>query len=91
MAPCGPRAAIRHRPGTRQDIDCRARGRRAPRQGVLWAFLRGNRPTVVADACATGPLRSVAGELPAVQVHRAALATIADLYGVVVPTAADLG
>ncbi|MFF7300117.1 isochorismatase family protein [Streptomyces sp. NPDC008265] len=55
------------------------------------AFLRGNRPTVVADACATRPLRSVAGELPAVQVHQAALATIADLYGVVVPTAAALG
>ncbi|MFE7180849.1 isochorismatase family protein [Streptomyces erythrochromogenes] len=55
------------------------------------AFLRGNRPTVVADACATRPLGSVGGELPAEQIHRAALATVADLYGVVVPTAAALG
>lgn len=54
------------------------------------AFLRGNRPTVVADACATRPLSSVGGELSAEQVHRAALATVADLYGVVVPTAAAL-
>ncbi|MEU6309342.1 isochorismatase family protein [Streptomyces sp. NPDC047014] len=55
------------------------------------AFLRGNRPTVVADACATRPLRSVGAELPAEQIHAAALATIGDLYGVVVATAADLG
>ncbi|MFF0741201.1 cysteine hydrolase family protein [Streptomyces sp. NPDC004111] len=51
------------------------------------AFLRGNRPTVVADASATRPLpvATLAGELPAEQVHHAALATVADLYGVVVP------
>ncbi|MFE7093989.1 cysteine hydrolase family protein [Streptomyces erythrochromogenes] len=55
------------------------------------AFLRGNRPTVVADACATRPLGSLGAELPAEQIHRAALATVADLYGVVVPTAAALG
>ncbi|KOU90617.1 isochorismatase [Streptomyces sp. XY58] len=55
------------------------------------AFLRGNRPTVVADACATRPLRSAVAGLPAEQVHHGALATIADLYGVVVPTASDLG
>ncbi|MFJ8633937.1 cysteine hydrolase family protein [Streptomyces sp. NPDC093568] len=55
------------------------------------AFLRGNRPTVVADACATRPLPSVAGGLPADQIHRAALATIADLYGVVVPSRSALG
>ncbi|MDC0773195.1 cysteine hydrolase family protein [Streptomyces sp. HD] len=48
------------------------------------AFLRGNRPTVVADACATRPLPSVAGGLSATQIHESALATIADLYGVVV-------
>ncbi|MER6348077.1 cysteine hydrolase family protein [Streptomyces sp. NPDC001595] len=48
------------------------------------AFLRGNRPTVVADACATRPLPSAGTELPATQIHRAALATVRDLYGVVV-------
>ncbi|MFE1898216.1 isochorismatase family protein [Streptomyces yangpuensis] len=58
---------------------------------VEGAFLRGNRPTVVAEACATRPLRSVGTELSAGQIHHAALATIADLYGVVVPTASDLG
>ncbi|MFI6899161.1 cysteine hydrolase family protein [Streptomyces sp. NPDC050256] len=49
------------------------------------AFLRGNRPTVVADACATRSLPVVGTELDARQVHYSALATIADLYGVVVP------
>ncbi|NDZ77798.1 isochorismatase family protein [Streptomyces sp. SID10853] len=52
------------------------------------AFLRGNRPTVVADACATRPLRSAGAEggigLSAAQIHHSALATISDLYGVVV-------
>lgn len=52
------------------------------------AFLRGNRPTVVADACATRPLRSAGAEggigLGAAQIHHSALATIGDLYGVVV-------
>jgi nicotinamidase-related amidase len=57
------------------------------------AFLRGNRPTVVADACATRPLSHGAydGELAADQLHHGALATIDDLYGVVVPSAASLG
>ncbi|MBD0692240.1 isochorismatase family protein [Streptomyces sp. CBMA123] len=55
------------------------------------AFLRGNRPTVVAEACATRPLRSGAAELTAAQIHRGALATIGDLYGVVVESAAELG
>lgn len=54
------------------------------------AFLRGNRPTVVADACATRALPVLDTELPAEQVHSAALATIADLYGVVVPTQKSL-
>ncbi|MEU0099079.1 isochorismatase family protein [Streptomyces sp. NPDC006267] len=52
------------------------------------AFLRGNRPTVVADACATRPL-PLAGDpdgIPAQQLHASALATVQDLYGVVVPT-----
>ncbi len=55
------------------------------------AFLRGNRPTVVADACATRPLRTAVAEVSAEQLHHGALATIADLYGVVVPSASSLG
>ncbi|MFG3344074.1 isochorismatase family protein [Streptomyces sp. NPDC048018] len=55
------------------------------------AFLRGDRPTVVADACATRPLATVGAELSAEQLHRGALATIGDLYGVVVPDADALG
>ncbi|MFE5245082.1 MULTISPECIES: isochorismatase family protein [unclassified Streptomyces] len=54
------------------------------------AFLRGNRPTVVADACATRALPVLEAELPADQVHFGALATIADLYGVVVPSLKEL-
>lgn len=54
------------------------------------AFLRGNRPTVVAAATATRGLPSVAGDVTAEQLHRAALAGIADLYATVVPTVADL-
>ncbi|MEU1126168.1 cysteine hydrolase family protein [Streptomyces sp. NPDC005899] len=54
------------------------------------AFLRGNRPTVVADACATRSLPSVGGLLPAGQIHQGALATISDLYGVVVPSGESL-
>lgn len=50
------------------------------------AFLRGNKPTVVADACATRPL----GNVPADQLHASALATLTDLYAVVVPTTSDL-
>ncbi|MFF2085474.1 cysteine hydrolase family protein [Nocardia sp. NPDC058176] len=50
------------------------------------AFLRGNKPTVVADACATRPLADV----PAEQLHRSALATLRDLYAVVVSTATEL-
>ncbi|WP_369231070.1 cysteine hydrolase family protein [Streptomyces sp. R21] len=54
------------------------------------AFLRGNRPTVVADASATRALRTAVAEVSAEQVHHGALATIGDLYGVVVPSAASL-
>lgn len=54
------------------------------------AFLRGNRPTVVAAATATRSLPSVVGDVSAAQLHRAALAGIADLYAAVVATAADL-
>ena len=55
------------------------------------AFLRGNRPTVVADASATRSLPGVDGPVAARDLHRAALATVGDLYAVVVPTAAELG
>ncbi|QMU71372.1 cysteine hydrolase family protein [Streptacidiphilus sp. P02-A3a] len=55
------------------------------------AFLRGNRPTVVADASATRSLRTAVAEVSAEQVHHSALATIEDLYGVVVPSAVALG
>ncbi|MET9212469.1 MULTISPECIES: cysteine hydrolase family protein [unclassified Nocardia] len=50
------------------------------------AFLRGNKPTVVADACATRPLADVTAS----QLHDSALAALADLYAVVVPTGAAL-
>lgn len=55
------------------------------------AFLAGHRPTVVADACATRALPVPGAEVPADQVHRAALATVADLYGVVVASERELG
>lgn len=53
---------------------------------------RGNRATVVADASATRALPAVAGgpELSAEQVHNGALATITELWGIVVPTQASL-
>ncbi|MFI0465622.1 cysteine hydrolase family protein [Saccharopolyspora sp. 5N102] len=54
------------------------------------AFLRGYAPTVVADACATRPLPSANGDVSAQQVHSSALATIGDLYGVVVAKGSDL-
>lgn len=54
------------------------------------AFLRGHEVSVVAEACATRPLQSSVAAVSAEQLHHAALATIADLYGVVVPTAGDL-
>ena len=54
------------------------------------AFLRGNRPTVVADACATRALPVADTELDAHQVHYSALATVADMYGVVVPSQESL-
>lgn len=54
------------------------------------AFLRGNRPTVVASATATRSLPTPYGDVPAAQLHRSALATIGDLYAVVVPGADDL-
>ncbi|NRQ32765.1 cysteine hydrolase [Nonomuraea sp. NN258] len=52
------------------------------------AFNLGYRPTVVADACATRPLAGPDGApLSAEALHAAALTTIGDLFGVVVPTA----
>ncbi|MFF9765339.1 cysteine hydrolase family protein [Streptomyces sp. NPDC014636] len=55
------------------------------------AFLRGNQPTVVADASATRPLQTSVAGVTAEALHLGALATIGDLYGVVVPSAAQLG
>ncbi|MFG2121419.1 isochorismatase family protein [Streptomyces sp. NPDC048710] len=54
------------------------------------AFLRGNRPTVVADASATRPPHTTVAQVSAEQLHHSALATIEDLYGVVVPSASAL-
>ncbi|MGW1339259.1 isochorismatase family protein [Streptomyces rubiginosohelvolus] len=54
------------------------------------AFLRGNRPTVVADACATRSLPVLGSDLNAAQVHGGALATIGDLYGVVVASQKEI-
>ncbi|SFF59578.1 Nicotinamidase-related amidase [Actinacidiphila alni] len=54
------------------------------------AFLRGNRPTVAADTTATRSLPVAGADVPAEQVHRGALATIADLYGVVVTSAKEI-
>ncbi|MFC0672999.1 cysteine hydrolase family protein [Brachybacterium hainanense] len=54
-------------------------------------FLAGKRPTVVADASATRPLDSGIAPVSAEQLHAGALATIGDLYGVVVRSASDLG
>jgi nicotinamidase-related amidase len=54
-------------------------------------FLAGKKPTVVADASATRPLESGVAQVSAQQLHEAALATIGDLYGVVVRSADELG
>ncbi|AXB41426.1 isochorismatase family protein [Amycolatopsis albispora] len=53
-------------------------------------FLAGKKPTVVADASATRPLETAVARVSAEQLHNSALATIGDLYGVVVRTAAEL-
>ncbi|MFJ6016318.1 isochorismatase family protein [Streptomyces sp. NPDC092952] len=55
------------------------------------AFLRGNRPTVVANACASRALSALDAELGADQVHSSGLAVIRDLYGVVVASGDSLG
>ncbi|MEV5648511.1 isochorismatase family protein [Nocardia sp. NPDC052254] len=55
------------------------------------AFNRGYRPTVVAEACATRDLAAPDGTpLSAAALHTAALTTVGDLFGIVVPTVADL-
>ncbi|MFJ6994545.1 isochorismatase family protein [Streptomyces sp. NPDC003090] len=54
------------------------------------AFLRGHRVTVVADACATRSLPVGGAEVGAREVHLGALGTVADLYGVVVMSQAEL-
>ncbi|MFG2820059.1 isochorismatase family protein [Kitasatospora sp. NPDC048365] len=51
------------------------------------AFVRGYRPTVVADATATRPLTAPDGStVSAAALQAAALTTVADLFGVVVPS-----
>lgn len=55
------------------------------------AFSLGHRPSVVAAATATRPLPGPDGrEVAASALQAASLAAIADLFGVVVPTAADV-
>lgn len=55
------------------------------------AFNHGYRPTVVASATGTRALPNpVGGELPAKQVHEAALAALADIFAIVVPTSAKI-
>ncbi|OHU55711.1 cysteine hydrolase [Mycobacteroides chelonae] len=55
------------------------------------AFLRGYSPSVVARACATRSLPSIAGDVSAAQLHASALSTIGDLYATVVSSVSDLG
>ncbi|MDA3630876.1 cysteine hydrolase family protein [Saccharopolyspora sp. WRP15-2] len=56
------------------------------------AFNLGYRPTVVADATATRSLSAPDGTgVPSAALQQAALTTITDLFGVVVPTADALG
>ncbi|MFI7399510.1 isochorismatase family protein [Streptomyces sp. NPDC049541] len=58
------------------------------------AFLSGLHPTVVANACGTRSLsthvRGGGAVLTAQQIHDSALATITELYGVVVSSVSDL-
>ncbi|MBN3848834.1 cysteine hydrolase [Paraburkholderia sp. Ac-20342] len=54
------------------------------------AFLRGNQPTVVANACATRPIRTHVVDVSAETLHESALATIADLYAVVARSGSSL-
>jgi nicotinamidase-related amidase len=55
------------------------------------AFNLGYRPTVVAGATATRPLPSAAGGVvPAQALQEASLATLSDLFAVIVPGSADL-
>ncbi len=86
----GPRRARRRgrkqRPRRRRLHDAHVRGVHRP--GRLPAR---QRPTVVADACATRALPVADIEVDARQVHHSALATVADMYGVVVPSQESLG
>lgn len=54
------------------------------------AFLRGNHVTVVADACATRSIRTPVSMVGAHDLHNGALATVTDLFGVVIPTQSSL-
>lgn len=50
------------------------------------AFVRGNNPTIVANACATRSIKTYACSVSASELQRSALAIISDRYGVVVPS-----
>ncbi len=55
------------------------------------AFNHGYRPTVVATATATRALTNpLGGALPAKEIHDAALAALADLFAIVVPSAEQI-
>ena len=55
------------------------------------AFSLGHRPTVVAEATATRALPGIDGmTVPAAALQASSLAAIADLFGIVVPTAASI-
>lgn len=54
-------------------------------------FLRGNEVTVVADACATRNIYTELVTVTAENLHQSALATISDLYGVVVKDGSLIG
>jgi nicotinamidase-related amidase len=54
------------------------------------AYNHGYRPTVIASATATRALPGIDGAIPAAVLHRASLAGLADLFGIVVPRAGDL-
>ncbi|TDD34896.1 cysteine hydrolase family protein [Saccharopolyspora elongata] len=101
----GESVVVKHAPNSFHGTDLEQKVAAAGRENVIiagfmthmcvtftteGAFLRGYAPTVVADACATRPLVGAGVELSAEQIHHSALATIGDLYGVVVAKGSDL-
>ncbi|MEV0699382.1 cysteine hydrolase family protein [Saccharopolyspora sp. NPDC050389] len=95
----GESVVVKHAPNSFHGTDLEQKVAAAGRENVIiagfmthmcvtftteGAFLRGYLPTVVADACATRPLAGAGVELSAEQIHHSALATIEDIYGIVV-------